>query len=171
MNDQERLAALVDKLQALEGLDQQRYQRLAAELERAAGRAGYDDQGRLKVAMFDAKSYDVQSFERQNDGRYAIHPIKASLNAATARAADGYKVVCIFVNDTCDAAVVSALASRGVELIALRCAGFNNVVVTSHQGYLTHEALANIADTTLANIEEFARGKRGLELTNAVGSQ
>jgi D-lactate dehydrogenase len=45
---------------------------------------------------------------------------------------------------------------------------FNNVVVTSHQAYLTHEALANIADTTLANIDEFAQGKRGADLTNVV---
>ncbi len=44
----------------------------------------------------------------------------------------------------------------------------NNVVVTSHQAFLTHEALENIADTTFANIEEFAAGKRGAELTHAV---
>jgi D-lactate dehydrogenase len=48
---------------------------------------------------------------------------------------------------------------------------FNNVVITSHQAYLTHEALANIADTTLANIDEFATGKRGTDLTNAVQDQ
>jgi D-lactate dehydrogenase len=42
------------------------------------------------------------------------------------------------------------------------------VVVTSHQAYLTNEALTNIADTTLANVKEFANGKRGAELTNAV---
>ncbi len=45
---------------------------------------------------------------------------------------------------------------------------FNNVVVTSHQAFLTREALANIAETTLANIEEFQQGKRGGELSNAV---
>jgi D-lactate dehydrogenase len=45
---------------------------------------------------------------------------------------------------------------------------FNNVVVTSRQALLTREALANIADTTLANIDEFVQGKRGAELTNVV---
>ena len=127
MNDQERLAAFLDKIKSVDGLDERRFQRLTAELEQAADRVGYDDQGRLKVAVFDAKSYDIQSFDRRNNGRYAVHSIRASLNEATAHAAEGYKVVCIFVNDTCDAPVVKALASLGVELIALRCAGFNNV--------------------------------------------
>jgi D-lactate dehydrogenase len=79
------------------------------------------------VALFDAKSYDIASFEGRNDGRFAIDPIEASLSEATAPAAEGHKVVCIFVNDTCDAKVVKALAALGVELVALRCAGFNNV--------------------------------------------
>lgn len=127
MNDQERLAAFLDKVKSVDGLDEHRFQRLSAELDRASNRAGYDDQGRLKIALFDAKSYDIHSLEPQNNDRYAIHPIRASLNADTAQAAEGYKVICIFVNDTCDAPVVKALASLGVELIALRCAGFNNV--------------------------------------------
>ena len=48
---------------------------------------------------------------------------------------------------------------------------FNNVVITSHQAFLTNEALENIADTTLSSIEEFAQGKRGPELTYAVQDQ
>jgi D-lactate dehydrogenase len=55
--------------------------------------------------------------------------------------------------------------------VLARLMTFNNVVVTSHQAFLTHEALANIAETTFANIEEFAQGKRGAELTNAVRDQ
>ena len=45
---------------------------------------------------------------------------------------------------------------------------FNNVIVTSHQAFLTKEALVNIADTTLANIREFEEGKRGHDLANGV---
>ena len=45
---------------------------------------------------------------------------------------------------------------------------FQNVVVTSHQAFLTHEALRNIADTTLASIAEFESGKRGADLTHAL---
>ncbi len=47
---------------------------------------------------------------------------------------------------------------------------FSNVVVTSHQAFLTREALANIAATTLENVAEYGEGKRGAELTNAVGA-
>jgi D-lactate dehydrogenase len=127
MNDQQRLAALLDKLKGLDGLDEERFDRLTAELDRGRARLGYDDQGRLKIVLFDAKSYDVESFERRNRGRHAIHYVRAPLNEDTVHAAKGFKVVCIFVNDSCDARLVARLGSLGVELIALRCAGFNNV--------------------------------------------
>ncbi len=127
MNDQERLWALVDRLKSLDGLDEERYRRLAAELERRPSKVGYDEQGRLKVVMFDAKSYDIESFDQRNKGCCAFHYLPSPLSLHTAQAAGGSRVVCIFVNDTCDAPVVEMLASLGVELIALRCAGFSNV--------------------------------------------
>jgi D-lactate dehydrogenase len=135
MNDRERLKVLLDTLQQLDGLDEERFQRLTAELQRHRTRDGYDDQGRLKVTLFDAKSYDIDSFDRHNNGRHAIHYVEASLNRDTIRAAEGSKVVCIFVNDTCTAPVVEALASFGVELIALRCAGFNHVDLKACQAH------------------------------------
>lgn len=52
--------------------------------------------------------------------------------------------------------------------VLARLLTFNNVVVTSHQAFLTREALNNIADTTLENLQEFEAGKRGTTLTNAV---
>jgi D-lactate dehydrogenase len=52
--------------------------------------------------------------------------------------------------------------------VLARLMTFNNVVVTSHQAFLTREAMANIADTTLANIAEYVAGRRGAELTNAI---
>jgi D-lactate dehydrogenase len=127
MNDQERLAAFLDRAKSVDGLDERRFKRLLAELEGPATGGGYDDQGRLKIAMFDAKSYDIEAFDRENNGRYAIQTIEVMLDRTTTRAAEGCKVVCLFVNDTCDAPVVEALAAQGVELIAMRCAGFNNV--------------------------------------------
>ena len=127
MNDQERLKAFLESASSVEGLDQRRFDRLMTELKRPVAAAGYDTNGRLKVAMFDARSYDIASFERSNNGRFQIHAIRASLNQDTVHAAAGCKVACIFVNDRCDEPVVRAFASLGVELIALRCAGFNNV--------------------------------------------
>ena len=127
MNDQERMAAFLERLHGVDGLDERRFESLLVELERPSHREGYDQQGRLRIAMFDAKSYDVDSFERHNGGRFAIHPVHASLNEDTVHAVQGCQVVCIFVNDQCDATVVRLLAAQGVRLIALRCAGFNNV--------------------------------------------
>ncbi len=127
MNDQERVKALTERLQTIEGLDEDSFDRVNTALDRRQHRFGYDDQGRLKVAFFDAKSYDTASFDRANDGRYALRYIAAALDGDTAVAAKGHKAVCIFVNDTCNAEVVETLAAQGVQLLALRCAGFNNV--------------------------------------------
>lgn len=129
MNDQERLAALADRLKSLSGLDEDTFDRIATALDRKQSRFGYDAQGRLKVAFFDAKSYDIQSFDQSNHGRYALSYIPAALDRNTVVAAKGHKAVCIFVNDRCDAEVVETLAAEGVELVALRCAGFNNVAL------------------------------------------
>jgi D-lactate dehydrogenase len=52
--------------------------------------------------------------------------------------------------------------------VLARLTSFNNVMITSHQGFFTEEALDNIATTTLANVAEYAEGKRRGELTNAV---
>jgi D-lactate dehydrogenase len=52
--------------------------------------------------------------------------------------------------------------------VLARLMTLQNVVVTSHQAFFTHEALANIANTTLASIAEFESGKRGADLTHAV---
>jgi D-lactate dehydrogenase len=127
MDDQERRSVLLEKIQALDGLDEDSFQRLTRELERGRDEFGYDEGGRLQVAFFDARPYDIESFDARNDGRFNLHYVAAPLDSETVAAAIGYKAVCIFVNDSADARVVKELASRGVELIALRCAGFNNV--------------------------------------------
>ncbi|MCR5687909.1 MAG: 2-hydroxyacid dehydrogenase [Lachnospiraceae bacterium] len=86
------------------------------------------DNGKVRIAFFDAKEYDIASFEKENaDGRYEIKYFEAKLSADTANLAAGYDVVCIFVNDEAGADVIDTLAASGVKLIALRCAGYNNV--------------------------------------------
>jgi D-lactate dehydrogenase len=135
MNDAQRLKALTERLGILNGLDEHTFERLWTALERRQRRFGYDAQGRLMVAFFDAKSYDSESFEKSNRERFALRYITASLDRHTAVAAKGYKAICIFVNDTCDAEVVDILAAQGVEFIALRCAGFNNVDLDACQAH------------------------------------
>ncbi len=89
----------------------------------------------VKVAFFDAKEYDRESFGAINkDYGYEIHYYKDRLSANSVSLSRGMDVVCIFVNAECDAAVIDELVRNGVKLIALRCAGFNNVDIRAAQG-------------------------------------
>ena len=78
--------------------------------------------------LFGTQPYDRESFERirPNFG-FEISYHRSHLNANNVALARGADVVCIFVNDTADSETIQALAEMGVKLIALRCAGFNNV--------------------------------------------
>ncbi|MBS3735215.1 MAG: cyclic nucleotide-binding domain-containing protein [Phycisphaerae bacterium] len=86
-----------------------------------------DSETGLKVAVFDTKPYTKAAFERHNPHHYALTFYEPRLTSETVALAAGFKVVCVFVNDQLDATVVEELAALGVELIALRCAGYNNV--------------------------------------------
>ena len=82
----------------------------------------------MKIAFFDAKNYDKPSFDRfgsEQDVEFKY--FEAKLNEDTVELAHGFDGVCVFVNDTVNAAVIDRLCELGVSLIALRCAGFNNV--------------------------------------------
>lgn len=80
----------------------------------------------MRVAVFSTKPYDQEYFEQANGGHELVF-LEARLRADTAALADGFEAVCAFVNDVVDAGVVTKLARGGTRLIALRCAGFNNV--------------------------------------------
>jgi D-lactate dehydrogenase len=82
---------------------------------------------RLKVAVFDSKPYVEDSFRARNRHNYALEFFDSRLTPETVSLTAGFKVVCAFVNDRLDAAVIEELADLGVEMLALRCAGFNNV--------------------------------------------
>ncbi len=81
----------------------------------------------MKVAVFSSKPYDQQHLDQANEGRYELVYFEAHLTPQTATLAQGFDAVCCFVNDTLDAETIAILATAGVGLIALRCAGFNNV--------------------------------------------
>ncbi len=82
----------------------------------------------MKVMLFGTQPYDQQSFERiRKSYGFEILYHRSHLNAKNALLAKGADAVCVFVNDTVDAETVRQLAELGVQLIALRCAGFNNV--------------------------------------------
>lgn len=58
---------------------------------------------KTKIAFFDAKEYDIASFNKVNgDARFEIHFFETRLNAQTVNLAAGCDAVCVFVNDTVD---------------------------------------------------------------------
>lgn len=82
----------------------------------------------MKVAFFDAKPYDKPGFDRYaQEAGIEIKYFETHLNEDTVSLAAGYDCVCVFVNDTVNAAVAEKLYQGGTRMIALRCAGFNNV--------------------------------------------
>lgn len=84
----------------------------------------------MRVAFFDAKSYDKVSFDKYIKGRdICIKYFETKLSEDTVDLARGFDSVCVFVNDTVNQAVIDRLCELGVKTIALRCAGFNNVDV------------------------------------------
>ena len=84
--------------------------------------------GKIRIAFFDAKEYDRNSFVRANEkAEYEIAFFETRLTEDTCRLAQGSDVVCVFVNDDINRRVIDALVEMGVRLIALRCAGYNNV--------------------------------------------
>jgi D-lactate dehydrogenase len=84
----------------------------------------------MRVAVFSTKPYDRRWLEMAN-GEFGHHMefLEVPLDARSARLAEGFGAVCIFVNDRVDAAVLTQLHAAGVRIVALRCAGFNNVDV------------------------------------------
>ena len=82
----------------------------------------------MKIAFFDAKTYDRPSFDRfGGEQGVEFKYLETKLNEDTVELAAGADGVCVFVNDTVNAAVIDRLCELGVKMIALRCAGFNNV--------------------------------------------
>jgi D-lactate dehydrogenase len=82
----------------------------------------------MKVAVFSTKPYDREFFTAANEQTgHELVFFEPRLTPQTYRLADGFGAICVFVNDQLDATVLLPTSLQGVELIALRCAGFNHV--------------------------------------------
>ena len=82
----------------------------------------------MKIAVFSTKPYDHEFLDRAASARgHELHYLEPRLTAETASLANGFPAVCVFVNDKLDRAALELLAAGGTQLVALRCAGFNNV--------------------------------------------
>lgn len=96
-----------------------------AQVATLLARSGRDP--RQLVAFFDAKPYERAAFDAHwPEGVRPVY-IDARLGPETVALARGYPVVCAFVNDDLGAPVIEQLASFGTTMIAMRCAGYNNV--------------------------------------------
>ncbi len=82
----------------------------------------------MKIAVFSARPYDRESLDEANaDCGHELTFFEPRLGPETASLAGGFPAVCVFVNDRLSAEVLKELQGGGTHLIALRCAGFNNV--------------------------------------------
>lgn len=82
----------------------------------------------MKVAVFSTKPYDEQHLKQFNSTHgHELTFFEPRLNAKTAVLAAGHEAICCFVNDVVNADTIHILSEQGVRLIAMRCAGFNNV--------------------------------------------
>ena len=93
----------------------------------------------MTIAFFDAKEYDRASFSAANEKlpeaeRHEIRFYETRLTMDTVRLAEGCEVVCAFVNDEITREIIDELVRMQVRLIALRCAGYNNVDVEHAYG-------------------------------------
>jgi D-lactate dehydrogenase len=86
----------------------------------------------MRVAVFSSKSYVQEYFEKANQSAgHELVFFEPRLTDLTAPLAEGFPAVCTFVNDILDARILLALSRQGTKLIALRCAGFNQVDLPS----------------------------------------
>lgn len=89
----------------------------------------------IKIAVFDVKPYDIVGFDRYgSDGGIEFKYFETKLNPDTVGLAAGSDGVCVFVNDDLSESVIDKLCEYGIQLIALRCAGFNNVDLRAAAG-------------------------------------
>ncbi len=90
---------------------------------------------KIKIAVFDTKNYDIEGLKKYSENTdIAFKFFETKLDIETVNLAYGCRAVVVFVNDDVSASVIDRLCEFGVELIALRCAGFNNVDIKHADG-------------------------------------
>ncbi len=90
----------------------------------------------MRVAFFSSKSYDEDYFTRINkEYNHTLQFFETRLNSQTVSLARGYDAICAFVNDKVNANTLRTMKEEGISLLALRCAGFNNVDLEAADQY------------------------------------
>ena len=81
----------------------------------------------MRIAMFDSKPYDIESFQKLNNPSIEYTFFEEKLSLKTIKLAEGYDGVIVFVNDNINKDVIDKLDEMGIRLLLLRSAGYNNV--------------------------------------------
>jgi D-lactate dehydrogenase len=88
----------------------------------------------MKIAFFSTQKYDKDFFLKENDRfNFDLVFFEVHLKQETLELAKGYEAICVFVNDKIDQPILKELHKNGTKLIALRCAGFNNIDIKAAQ--------------------------------------
>ena len=85
----------------------------------------------MKIVFFSAQPYDKVFFSKHNKQEFELQFLETALNEHTVDLAEGADAICVFVNDKVTAAIISRLVEKKIRVIALRCAGFNNVDIVA----------------------------------------
>lgn len=111
---------------------------------------------KIRIAFFDTKPYDRKSFEEcSRDFEVEIVFFETRLTPASASMAAGFDAVCAFVNDDLSAPAIEKLHALGVRLLAMRCAGFNNVDLPAADGRL---AVVRVPEYSPFAVAEYTLG-------------
>jgi D-lactate dehydrogenase len=90
----------------------------------------------MKITFFSAKPYDREIFDKLNKSfGFELEYFETHLGPHIINAVDQTDAVCVFVNDKLNAEVLEELSLKGVKVVALRCAGFNNVDLEAAKAY------------------------------------
>jgi D-lactate dehydrogenase len=87
------------------------------------------------ITFFSTQPYDKTFFEAANSHKFQLTFLENALHEHTALLVQNSAIVCVFVNDVVNETVVKILAEKGVKIVALRCAGFNNVAIEACKQY------------------------------------
>ena len=91
----------------------------------------------MKLGFFSTQKYDIPFFDEANKRfGYNISYLNARLDESTISLLNGFDAICVFVHDDLNRTVLKAMQATGIDLVALRCAGFNNVDIdaaTEHE--------------------------------------
>ena len=89
----------------------------------------------IKVALYDAKEYDIESFTNIKNRNIKYTFIDSKLTMSNISLANGHQAICVFVNDIVSKDIIKKLSSYGIKAIFLRCAGYNNIDLSSCSKY------------------------------------